>query len=96
MFRLFITLFFTSLFLCSYSHDQSNIYQFIENKGQWASNIKYRTELGGGRLYLENDGFTYHLYDLSEVNRYHGNKYEIPDKIPHICLNKLFPTRYKN
>ena len=84
MFRLFITLFFTSLFLCSYSHDQSNIYQFIENKGQWASNIKYRTELGGGRLYLENDGFTYHLYDLSEVNRYHGNKYEIPDKIPHI------------
>lgn len=35
---------------------------FVANKGQWEKQVKYAVTLPGGRLYLENNCFTYHLY----------------------------------
>ncbi|MBJ6111145.1 gliding motility-associated C-terminal domain-containing protein [Hymenobacter sp. BT523] len=35
---------------------------FVANKGQWETRVKYAVDIPGGRLYLENNAFTYHLY----------------------------------
>jgi len=35
---------------------------FVANKGQWLNRVKYAVEIPGGRLYLENNAFTYHLF----------------------------------
>ncbi len=41
------------------------------NRGQWHSNIRYKVELNGGEMYLENQGFTYAFNNASEI--YHSN-----------------------
>jgi gliding motility-associated-like protein len=41
------------------------------NRGQWHSNIRYKVELNGGEMYLENQGFTYAFHNASEI--YHAN-----------------------
>lgn len=45
-------------------------YKFIENKNQWPNQVYYRSDIQGGYLYLENDGFLFNLYDGKEFNRY--------------------------
>lgn len=49
--------------------------KFIENKGQWEGDFRYRTDLTGGRLWLENQGFTYSFQDVDEMNRIHEYYY---------------------
>lgn len=42
---------------------------FIENKGQWDSRIQFQATLSKGiYLYIENDGFTFNLMDLSKYS----------------------------
>jgi len=45
-------------------------YKFIENKNQWPEQVRYRSDIQTGYLYLENDGFLFNLYDGKEFNRY--------------------------
>src|SRR5690606_23221360 len=53
---------------------------FVENKGQWHPNIKYKTDFNTGSFYLEEQGFTVQLHkpedlsDLSEITHGHGKK----------------------
>jgi gliding motility-associated-like protein len=42
--------------------------RFIENKGQWEKQVLYKADLGNGFLYLENNGFTYDLFDTKHYN----------------------------
>ena len=64
-----ISVFF--LFFFSLSFTQENkVYKFIENKGQWNSNVRYKTELDGGFLYVENNRLTYDFYDEKELEHY--------------------------
>ena len=42
--------------------------RFLENKGQWHDNVKFKIEVDGGNLYLENNAFTYHFYELYNVH----------------------------
>jgi len=37
--------------------------RFIENKGQWNSNVLYRTELIDGYIYFQKEGIKYHFFD---------------------------------
>ena len=48
------------------------------NRGQWHDNIEYKIKIPGGEMYLENNGFTYHLNNLAEVyeHAHHGEKIE--------------------
>ncbi|MCB2406919.1 gliding motility-associated C-terminal domain-containing protein [Hymenobacter lucidus] len=43
--------------------------EFVENQGQWNSRVRYQAELPGGRLYLENRGFTYTFADPKTLAR---------------------------
>lgn len=50
--------------------------QFIQNKGQWHQNVYYRSPLGNGSVYLENNGFTYLQLDPSDVDLAHAQSHE--------------------
>lgn len=47
--------------------------RFIENKGQWNSDIAFQTRLNFGEIYFEKDNFTFVLYDLSELSHKHDH-----------------------
>jgi gliding motility-associated-like protein len=51
--------------------------QFIENKGQWNSNVNYKAEIANGAFFTERNGFTvlqHHPQDLEELTlRTHGH-----------------------
>ena len=44
---------------------------FIKNKGQWNSNVQYRSALGTGSVYLENNTFTYQQLDAEAIDHAH-------------------------
>ncbi len=54
--------------------------EFIQNKGQWNNNVKYRSDFSGGSFFLEQKGFTALVYmpgDLEKVSEQihgHGTK----------------------
>lgn len=45
--------------------------QFGENRSQWPAQVRYMADLNGGRLWLENDRFTFSYYSIDDVNRVH-------------------------
>ena len=55
--------------------------EFIENKGQWHNNVKYRGDFKTGSFFLESKGFTVMLHDTNDVKNLsesmHGHT---PDK----------------
>lgn len=44
-------------FYSSYSQNYGNV-QFIENKGQWDSRVRYMAEVPAGAIFIQNDGVT--------------------------------------
>lgn len=65
---LFPVLIFLAL---SFSARAGGMY-FIENRGQWESDILFRTEIPGGFLFLKNNSLVYVFYDASKVASQHG------------------------
>lgn len=55
----------------SFSAQAGGMY-FIENRGQWESDILFRTEIPGGFLFLKNNSLVYVFYDASKVSSQHG------------------------
>lgn len=56
---------------------------FIENKGQWGSNIHHMVNLPAGKLYLENNAFTYQFFnesDLFRLDALHHQEIEVKKK----------------
>ncbi len=68
---------FTSVLLFTASHNANAQMQFIENKGQWHSNVQYRGDFSTGSFFLEKNGFTVLLHnpdDLAKVGEFaHGH-----------------------
>lgn len=44
---------------------------FIENKGQWNTEIRFRTDLPGGAMFLTDKGFVYNFVNQKDVDRIH-------------------------
>jgi gliding motility-associated-like protein len=61
-------------------------FEFVENKGQWEKQIRYKGELSTGAFYLENNGFTVLLNNPQDLAAFmeatHGSKspYSKPQK----------------
>ncbi|MFN3874454.1 MAG: PKD domain-containing protein [Flavobacteriales bacterium] len=47
--------------------------RFIENKGQWPAQARYRAELDGVVLWVEDDAVRFDLYDAKALNQAHAN-----------------------
>lgn len=56
------------LFLLASAIESEAQVQFIENKGQWDSRVKYMTQAGDGAFYLEEKGFTVSQYAAADVD----------------------------
>jgi gliding motility-associated-like protein len=70
---------FTVLILCSslYSFCQNSNLEFVENRGQWENNIKFKGVMNNGAFFLQEKGFTvvqHSANDLSFLQQSnHGN-----------------------
>ena len=47
--------------------------EFIQNKSQWDKSVRFRANLPGGHLYLQNSGFLYNFYDDAALAHQHAN-----------------------
>lgn len=47
---------------------------YIENKGQWNNKVLYQSDFRGGRLFLENNAFTYVFYPAEGFERFHPHQ----------------------
>jgi gliding motility-associated-like protein len=54
---------------------------FEENKGQWNSDVLFKTHYAGGDVYICNDKIVYSLYDAVALNALHGSGEQVPDSI---------------
>ncbi len=73
---LLLSLFF--LFTICVSAQENEIWIY-PNKGQWESKIKYQINLQAGKMYFENNRFTYHFYESPHKHQ-HTNKRKSADK----------------
>lgn len=69
--RFIITVIASCFLLCGIAQEPVKLggYKFIENKNQWPEQVKYRSDIQSGFLYLEKDGFLFDLYDAKAVNK---------------------------
>jgi hypothetical protein len=58
-----------------------SLIRFTENKNQWENFIKYRAQLDGGALFLQNTRLTYHFYDKDAYRSSHANFKAKPKEI---------------
>lgn len=62
----------------------SSSFEFVENKGQWDTRVKYKGELSSGAFFLQNKGFTvllHHPDDLRSIlHRDHGGQFSNSSK----------------
>ena len=89
-----ITLFIGFL-LVSLSYVKATI-RFTENKGQWNDKVLYRADFNGGRVFLEESGFSYVFCNPEEIEKLHGHeKPEPTDKINyHVIKTKLLGANH--
>jgi len=52
------------LFLFALQVHATEGFLFTENKGQWPDQVAFQADLPGGKLFFENDKWTYYLYKL--------------------------------
>lgn len=60
--------------------------EFIENKGQWHSNVQYRSNFQSGSFFLEESGFTVLLYNAGELALAH--------RLAHGGMEKTIPETF--
>mgnify|MGYP000082494726 CR=1 FL=1 len=60
--------------ISQHTENSHNTYFFKQNKGQWNSNILFKTNLAEGAMFLERQGITYHFQDKSWIRESHGKK----------------------
>lgn len=75
IFRAVIIIFlisFTSFGQEVHQHDHSIHHSIIENKGQWPSQVLFKSRVHGGNLWVEQNKFLIHLQDFSDLYDAHA------------------------
>ncbi|MFN2439225.1 MAG: hypothetical protein ABR503_08490, partial [Chitinophagaceae bacterium] len=65
-FFIFLVLFLSGLCVSAQNYQA---FQFIENKGQWNSRVRFKGEVPGGVLYLHSNGFTVLQNNAGDLQR---------------------------
>jgi gliding motility-associated-like protein len=70
----YIFLILSCLITLNVSAQRSN-FDFVENKGQWDSRVKFMGDVGSGSFYLEKQGFTVLLHNPEDLEKvlHHGH-----------------------
>lgn len=67
---LFFLVFNLSVLYLSAQSGYSNL-EFVENKGQWDTAVKFRAQMSAGTFFLRNGGYSVVLHDTSDMERIH-------------------------
>lgn len=81
------------------SFAQGGHVEFIENKGQWNNNVRYKAEIPSGNLYLENNKLTYQFYneeDLAKIDDLHHGFFKNPTHKDSIINIHAFNVKFLN
>lgn len=75
-------LFFLFLFISVFGISQNGrAYKFIENKGQWDSEVQFKSDIEGGYLYFQENELVYDFYSQSQLESYfHAHHEKEPRK----------------
>lgn len=57
---------------CLLTNNAFSQMEFVENKGQWHSNVNYRGDFTTGSFFIENKGFTVLLHNAEEMKKIAG------------------------
>ena len=61
------------LTVSSFATFGQNDFEFVVNGGQWPNHVHAAAEVPGGKVYFENQGFTYDFIDTSPIGAVHGS-----------------------
>ena len=61
----------------SHYHVTSNE-SLIENKGQWPEGVFFQSKIDGGKVWVQQNKFVYHLQDFSSMHEVHANPLSTP------------------
>src|SRR5215469_16456196 len=61
----YITVWLIAAFLKGFAQEGASNIEFVENKGQWDPNVRFKGELPTGALFLEKKGFSVVMYDTA-------------------------------
>lgn len=53
------------------AHNSSGKYIFVENKGQWPSEVLFKADIPGGYLFVKQKGLQYFFYDTKTLSSLH-------------------------
>lgn len=77
------------LFLsCSFLFSSEKLLEYIENNGQWESNILFKSFIPSGELYVENDRLSYVFYDQKKHRELFHQKC-IHNEAKHVCTELI-------
>ena len=63
------------LFIClSFTVLHAEPITFVENRGQWANEVRFRADIPGGYLYLKANALHYVFYDGDALSSHHTPK----------------------
>ena len=85
-----MTLSFSLIYLVLISQQSGFI--FIENKGQWNNEVKFKTDLKNGHLYTCADGLVFDFFDEEKLEELYEKHYIKPTNSRN---NKLKKHAYK-
>ena len=72
-----IVVFWVAAVLKGFAQDGASNIEFVENKGQWDSRVKFKGDIGIGAIFLEKNGYSALLYNLDDLNRITNNHHGV-------------------
>jgi gliding motility-associated-like protein len=84
-------LLFFLIFLAGLPALVSSQISFIQNKGQWPSHVKYKSEIPGGSFWIQSNGFAYELFDSTVFIPDHK-----PNELPESVVKLFFLQQLEN
>ncbi len=84
-------LIFILIFLAGLPVIVSSQISFIQNKGQWPAQVKYKAEIPGGSFWIQSNGFAYELFDSTIFIPDHK-----PNVLPDSTVSLFFLQQLEN
>ena len=84
-------LIFILIFLAGLPAIVSSQISFIQNKGQWPAQVRYKAEIPGGSFWIQSEGFAYQLFDSTLFNPEHK-----PNVLPDSTVTLFFLQQLEN
>lgn len=92
---LFIVIFLCTLPLCGHENPDHKSIAFIKNLGQWEEEIRYKANLNGGAVFLEERCITYVFLNVKEWEQFHQQKFNKEIKRSFVSTH-AYKVHFKN